>query len=353
MASVVSVVAATAVGGYLAGSQISSPAEVALRTAAPSPSPILVPVERRTLSSDVVTRGTGAFGSPQKLAVASSSLKPSAGILAELAIPGTELSEGEVAASASGRPVFVLVGATPMSRDLGAGSVGDDVAQLEASLVRLGFDPGLVDGAYDSRTAGAVSSWYRGAGFAPFDATPEQLAAARARSAELASAESDRYAASDAVATAESNLVAARAALDAARSHSAAARRTVVSVQAEADAANVLAEAELALKRSALESARSAGASPTDLIVAQREVVVSEAAREAARLAGLRNVDAAFLAVTDADAEVTSKNAGLSAAEDSVRNGGLALSARSRAEGVAARRGRPRLGGGRHSGASG
>lgn len=336
MAGVLSVVAAAAVGGYLAGSQISSPAELALRTAAPSLSPILVPVERRTLSSDVVTRGTGAFGSPQKLAVASSSLKPSAGILAELAIPGTELSEGAVAASASGRPVFVLVGATPMSRDIGAGSVGDDVAQLEAALVRLGFDPGPVDGVYDDGTAEAVSSWYRASGFAPFDATQEQLAASRARSTEQALAESDRYAASDAVAAAEANLVAARAALDAARSHSAAARRAVASAQAEANSANVLAEAELALKRSALESARSAGSSAPDLLVAQRDVAVSEATRETARLGGVRSIDAAFAAVGDADVEVMSKDAGLAAAEEAVRNGGLALAARSRVEGLAA-----------------
>ena len=50
-----------AVVSWIAGSKIQSPAEAAARTAPPSPSPILVPVEERVLSSDVITRGTGAL----------------------------------------------------------------------------------------------------------------------------------------------------------------------------------------------------------------------------------------------------------------------------------------------------
>ena len=99
-ASVIGVVVATSVGGFVVGSRITSPAEVASRTAAPDPSLILVPVEERLLSTDVVTRGTGRFGSPQKLSVATSALKPNPGFVADLTIAGTELVEGDVAANA-------------------------------------------------------------------------------------------------------------------------------------------------------------------------------------------------------------------------------------------------------------
>src|SRR5688572_8508937 len=52
---------------WAAASRIRSPAEVAARTAAPRPSAITVPVERRILSSDVVIRGTVRYGAPQSV----------------------------------------------------------------------------------------------------------------------------------------------------------------------------------------------------------------------------------------------------------------------------------------------
>ena len=69
------VFAAFAVAGWFAGTFIRAPAEVAARTAAPEPSAILVPVEERVLSTDVVTRGTARFGSPRTLVIAPSRLK--------------------------------------------------------------------------------------------------------------------------------------------------------------------------------------------------------------------------------------------------------------------------------------
>ena len=65
LAGVLGFMALSVVGGWLAGSQIESPAEAAARTAPPTPSPILVPVEKRVLSSSIVTRGTARFGLPQ------------------------------------------------------------------------------------------------------------------------------------------------------------------------------------------------------------------------------------------------------------------------------------------------
>ena len=66
---VVALVAAALVAGFLAASLVHSPADVAARTAAPTPSAILVPIEERVLSSSLVTRGTARFGLPLTISV--------------------------------------------------------------------------------------------------------------------------------------------------------------------------------------------------------------------------------------------------------------------------------------------
>ena len=200
-----------ATGSWIAGSTIQSPAEAAARTAPPAPSPILVPVEERTLTSDIVTRGTARFSLPQSISIVPSALKPDLGVITTLPLRSTQLNEGDVMLSASGRPVFILVGETPAYRDLVPGIRGDDVLQLENALDRLGFDPGLVDGTYDERTSAAVADWYTAAGWEPFGATAEQLATIRALEQEMATAINSKLAADDAAATAPLAVEAAQA----------------------------------------------------------------------------------------------------------------------------------------------
>src|SRR5262245_4451330 len=95
-----------ALGAWYAGSRIQSPAEMAARTAPPEPSPILVPVESRVLSSDVVTRGTVRFGLPQPISIAPSTVKRGVGLIPPLPRANTGFQEGGVILSASGRPGF-------------------------------------------------------------------------------------------------------------------------------------------------------------------------------------------------------------------------------------------------------
>jgi hypothetical protein len=208
---VMATVAGVAFGAWVAGSRIESPAEVAARTAAPTPSPILVPVEKRTLSSDIVTRGTVRFGLPQPISIAPSSLKTSAGLVATLPVRNTQFEEGDVIISASGRPVFVLQGQVPAYRDLVPGNIGDDIRQLEQALERLGFNPGLVDGAYDQHTSAAVAKWYKSKGWEPFGPTRDQLANIRALEREWGDAMRAKVAAQTAAATARQAVAAARA----------------------------------------------------------------------------------------------------------------------------------------------
>jgi hypothetical protein len=161
--------------GWWAGASVKSPAEEAARTAAPEPSPILASVEVRNLSTDVVTRGTGRFGSPRELVVPQSPLKERERVITEVAVAGQLLNEGATVALLNARPVFLLVGQEPMYRDLGVGMSGQDVAQLEAALDRLGANVGTVDGVFDDATARGVTAWYRSLGHEPLVYAEETL----------------------------------------------------------------------------------------------------------------------------------------------------------------------------------
>src|SRR5436190_14780384 len=103
MSGILLLMAVMAGGAWVAGERIVSPAEAAARTAPPSPSPILVPIEKRVLSSEIITRGTARFGTPQPIALAPSSLKTNvAGLLTTVPLPNTQFKEGDVLFTASG-----------------------------------------------------------------------------------------------------------------------------------------------------------------------------------------------------------------------------------------------------------
>jgi len=272
-----------ALGAWVAGRGIRSPAQVAAETAAPKPSPITVPVERQVLASEVLARGTVRYGAPQPVVLAASEVKQLSGDSEIVTTPprrGTSVGEGTVAMTVSGRPVFVLQGAMPSHRDLGPGTRGPDVAQLESALVRLGFSPGSVDGVYDGDTAAAVAAWYESQGWEPFGPTDiqlEQLRAANAAAAaardlhlqallairnaaqgvmpgELAQARIDVETARDGIDTAELGLKTAR--IKAADARQAARGTTAITLAVEnARRDNELALADVGLKQATLNKA--------------------------------------------------------------------------------------------------
>lgn len=172
---VIAAVVVSVTATWIASARVRSPAEIAARTAPPVPSAILASVQTRTLSSKVVTRGTGQYGSPVTLTVNRSSLKRGRPIVTGLARPGATVTEGDVIAGISGRPVFMLRGSQPSYRDLGPGMSGPDVKQLEAALQRSGLRVGAVDGRYDSATEAAVTQLYRRHRLQPLRATDSQL----------------------------------------------------------------------------------------------------------------------------------------------------------------------------------
>lgn len=278
-------VVVAAIGGWIAGSKIQSPAEAAARTAPPTPSPILVPIEKRELTSDIVTRGTGRYGLPQSIALVPSTIKGYIGILTTLPTRGAPLNEGDVVLTASERPLFVLEGETPVYRDLVPGISGADVRQFEAGLQRLGFDPGPADGVYDEQTGAAVVVWYAASGWQPIKPTDEQLANLRALGAELARARNDQATAEEAAA---------------------AAPLRVASVRANAERANTLATAEVAAKTLQRDKVfTDATSSAAERAAANAELEVAQATAKAIQLEGEMAVQAAVNAQKSAERTAT------------------------------------------------
>jgi peptidoglycan hydrolase-like protein with peptidoglycan-binding domain len=311
---VLALVVFSAAGSWIAGLGIQSPAEMAARTAPPTPSPILVPVEKRVLSSAVITRGTARFGLPQSIAIVPSALKPRAGVITTLPSRNTQVKEGDVLLTASGRPLFVLRGSIPVYRDFVPGISGDDVRQLESGLQRLGFDPGPMDGVYDERTGRAVAAWYSAKGWPPLRATTEQLAGIRALEQQLAAALAHKAAAADAAVAAPRAVAAARA--SAARGRTAAAAEVAARTGARD---RVLADArstpeDRARAEADLEVAR-AGAAAIELAGEVEVQTALRAENEAVRTARLAEETAGRLA---ADLDIAQRMAGVQVPVDEI-----------------------------------
>jgi hypothetical protein len=293
------VVVATSAASFAIGSRIKSPAEIAARTAPPAASLITAPVEQRTLSADVVVRGTVRYGAPQAVALPVSSLKKGSRILTTAPSKGAQLNEGDVAMNTSGRPVFVVQGERPAYRDLTAGVSGDDVRQLQGALNRLGFYHGAVNGTYDQATASAVATWYLKAGYVGQGMTDEQIAALRTFQGEQYTANTDVMAGRESLLTAQNNLASARDKAAAAKLTAQDAANAATAAQAKFDLDRKAAQADVASKTTNLNAATAADrdarkrqsdlqaqqppATPADLQAANDAVVAASQALDQAR----------------------------------------------------------------------
>jgi multidrug efflux pump subunit AcrA (membrane-fusion protein) len=263
LAYLLAIVAFVAVVGWAVGSHIESPAEAAARTAPPSPSPILVPVEQRVLSSKVVTRGTARYGLPQPISISPSAAKGGPGLITKLPVRNAQFKEGDVMLSASGRPVVVMQGDVPAYRDLVPGISGDDVRQLEEGLQRLGFDPGHVDGVYDEQTSAAVAKWYHSLGWEPFGPTAAQTTNIHALEQALGDATRSKMVAANAAALSNLNIESARLkadygkqSADADISAKIAERALIVLDPKQLQTARAAADSKLEMARTGLKSAK-------------------------------------------------------------------------------------------------
>lgn len=183
-AIVLAIALASAAGGVLIGRSIKSPADEAADRAAPLASRIVVPVERRLLSSSLVLSGEVRFNEPTPIRLAGSVGVEAGEASVITRVPEIDqlIQEGDAIFDVTSRPVFTLQGELPMYRSLTAGSQGPDVRQLEEALNRLGFVPGTVDNIFDEATEQAVSAFYTEKGYdaeGPSQAERDQLRAAR------------------------------------------------------------------------------------------------------------------------------------------------------------------------------
>lgn len=236
--------------GVAVGSTIRSPADVEADRRPPSASPVTARVERKALASNLVLRGTIRYQDPLTVSLAGpvgggDGPAPTTQVVTRLAERGAELTEGAVALTVSGRPVFVVQGAQPMYRPITLGAVGTDVAQMEAALARAGLDAGPADGVADAAFMAAVSAWYQRSGYQPQGLTPSEQERKRSLDEALRSAERE--------------ALSARTALDAAAAPPAAADYLQADV-AVANAGDALAAAQRAAAAADLAAAAAAAA---------------------------------------------------------------------------------------------
>lgn len=152
---------------WISGTRFKSRDQAVAEAQAPTPSVVTAAVERRELRDTVTVRGTVSPARSVAVEIDTVAEGRLPVITANPLGPGAEVPEGGAVTELAGRPVFAMAGTKPVYRDIGPGTRGDDVRQLQKGLGRLGFLRGSADGAYGSATASAVEAWYRDAGYEP------------------------------------------------------------------------------------------------------------------------------------------------------------------------------------------
>jgi peptidoglycan hydrolase-like protein with peptidoglycan-binding domain len=164
-----------------------------------------------------------------------------------------------------------------MHRDLGPGSEGRDVRQLEDALGRAGFKPGSVDGRYDGATAAAVAAMYARRNEAPFGPTDLQADQLRTAAATAGAARQALLQMRVALRTAEQGPTPAdvnQAQVDA----SAAAELIPPARTAITTAQEKAATARAALRTARLQAAETGSTSGRDIAQADADVAIKRAA---------------------------------------------------------------------------
>ena len=159
-------VALTSVGGLVGAALVNSSEQRRAGAEPPGRTTLTSPVEKRVLASTVVTRGL--VGSARQVAATPTSAQgASVTIVTSVRTRvGSTVSLGDVVLSVSGRPLIALVGATPPYRDLRPDDDGDDVAQLQAALRKMGvYHGGDAQGHFGAATKTSVTLLYSRVGF--------------------------------------------------------------------------------------------------------------------------------------------------------------------------------------------
>lgn len=172
LAAVVAVVLAFAAGGVVASRFMSTPSQQAANAEAPPPSVITATVERRTVEDALVTRGDVVVLEAVDVLAGRRLVAEPAVLTKGSPAAGDEAVAGSPVVEINGRPVLLLPGRFPAYEDLGPGSSGPLVAQLQTALASLGRKSGDPSGTFGDSTAAAVRALYQAAGYPAQDRLP-------------------------------------------------------------------------------------------------------------------------------------------------------------------------------------
>jgi len=171
--AVLVVAGAFAGGAVVVSLHTSSPSQVAA-DAKPPPSRVLTAgVKYQVLRDSLVFRADVLDANPS-VASAPSDLGGAQPVITSMAVrPGQQVSDGQVVASVSTRPIELATGMVPAFRTMKPGDSGVDVQQLQAVLGRAGLLAGSPDGMFGTGTSQAVRALYARNGFAVSLTSPD------------------------------------------------------------------------------------------------------------------------------------------------------------------------------------
>jgi hypothetical protein len=282
LAGVVGIVVVAAGLGWIFGSQIRSPAELAAEAQPPPASNITVGVVSEVLSADVITRGDLVYDEPVQVRLSGSFADQPERLIATGTVEqGDTLDEGDVAIEVVGRPVFLLAGEIPMYRDLRPGATGVDVLQLEEALERLGLFDGTPDELWGEETGAALAALYEAAGYRANGLSEQDEASLRAardrvRNAEAGVSDAQSNLSQAGEGAGQSAILAAQGEVTAATDALELARLDRTWANDDADAEVTAAEAGLDQAKKDLAEAETANPSDPDEL-AERAAAVAAA----------------------------------------------------------------------------
>jgi multidrug efflux pump subunit AcrA (membrane-fusion protein) len=151
--------------GVAATSLIKSPEQLAAETRPPAPTLLTATVTMGTIKQSLLVNGTVTPGRVVTFTPAA----PAGMDAVVTAVPvhvGSEVTAGSLLLAVSDRPLVMLYGDVPLTRDLERGTRGPDVARLQDALRSAGFTITDASDTFGSTTAQALRALYKSIGYA-------------------------------------------------------------------------------------------------------------------------------------------------------------------------------------------
>lgn len=129
-----------------------------------APEPVIVAAERRPIQESGI--GSGVVSAGDTVTIIAPAPGDTVPVVTGVPAPsGSVVTTGTVVAEVSDRPVFLLRGLVPPTRDLRPGLAGEDVSRFQAGLRAAGRVDVPDSGRMDDATLSAVEAMYRDSGY--------------------------------------------------------------------------------------------------------------------------------------------------------------------------------------------